>query len=126
MIDPEPWPARLLPFVASPCTALSPVAAHVTGFGSAHKIEEPIGIASVNRTDLLSLHQRAVGSPPTRPTKFLNDFRIFLLACVSLAPTHATEPAQYTWAGSLIGNHAIDRAKTRRVQVAIRSLDEVH
>ena len=35
-----------------------------------------------------TLNQRAVGSTPTRPTKFLNYFRIFLLGYVNLVPTH--------------------------------------
>jgi hypothetical protein len=35
-----------------------------------------------------TLNQRAVGSTPTRPTKFLNDFHIFLLSYVNLVPTH--------------------------------------
>jgi hypothetical protein len=36
----------------------------------------------------LTLNQRAVGSTPTRPTKFFNHFRIFLLGYVNLVPTH--------------------------------------
>ena len=36
----------------------------------------------------LTLNQRAVGSTPTRPTKFFNNFRIFLLGYVNLVPTH--------------------------------------
>ena len=35
----------------------------------------------------LTLNQRAVGSTPTRPTKFLNDFHIFILDYVNLVPT---------------------------------------
>jgi len=34
-----------------------------------------------------TLNQRAVDSTPTRPTIFLNDFRIFLLDFVNLVPT---------------------------------------
>ena len=35
----------------------------------------------------LPLNQGAVGSTPTRPTKFLNDFRILPLDYVNLVPT---------------------------------------
>ena len=35
----------------------------------------------------LTLNQRAVGSTPTRPTKFFNHFRILLLDYVNLVPT---------------------------------------
>ncbi len=38
--------------------------------------------------DLRLDSQRAVGSTPTRPTKFLNDFHIFLLSYANLVPTH--------------------------------------
>ena len=49
------------------------------------KIEYPGGPLA-QLVEQLTLNQRAVGSTPTRPTKFLNYFRLFLFGHVNLMP----------------------------------------